>query len=89
MVAESRVAQWLGVSDADSAARQEQLIAQYGLPTSAEGLDDARAVAALHRDKKIVAGRLRLPLVPEIGRFEIVEDVPLELVERGLRSLCA
>jgi len=88
MVGESRVAQWLGVSDADSAARQEQLIAQYGLPTSAEGLDDARAVAALHRDKKIVAGRLRLPLVPEIGRFEIVEDVPLELVERGLRSLC-
>ncbi len=88
IVAESRIAHWLGLSDADTATRQQQLVAQYGLPVSLPGLDYERAASALHRDKKIVNGRLRLPLVPAIGRFEIIEDVPLELLERALRSLC-
>jgi len=88
IVAESRVAHWLGLSDGDMAARQEQLVAEYGLPVSLRELDYERATRALHHDKKIVSGRLRLPLVPALGRFEIVADVPLELVERALRSLC-
>ena len=89
MVAESRVAAWLGRSDEETSRRQEELIAAYGLPTRAQGVDPDRARQALRRDKKIVAGRLRMPLVSEIGSFEIVEDVPLEMVERGLDSVLA
>ena len=87
MVAESRLAVWLGRSSEETAARQERLIAQYGLPTSVGDVDEDRALQALERDKKIVAGRLRMPLVPELGSFEIVEDVDLQLVRRALRSV--
>ena len=44
---------------------------------------------ALERDKKIEAGRLRMPLVTEVGEFRIMEDVDLDLVRRALRSVLA
>lgn len=87
IVAESRLAVWLGVASEAVAARQQRLVAEIGLPTEVSGVDAEAALAALERDKKIVAGRLRLPLVPEIGRFEIIEDVDLDLVRRALCSV--
>lgn len=87
IVAESRLAVWLGRSTEETARRQERLIGDYGLPTSVDGIDEQAAVDALQRDKKIVARRLRMPIVPEIGSFEIVEDVDLKLVRRALRSV--
>jgi shikimate kinase / 3-dehydroquinate synthase len=87
IVAESRLAVWLGRASEETAARQERLVAEYGLPTSVEGADEDRALSALERDKKIIAGKLRMPLVPEVGSFEIVEDVDLQLVRRALRSV--
>lgn len=89
IVAESRIATWLGLAEEGTARRQEELVAAYGLPTVVEGVSEAVALAALERDKKIEAGRLRMPLVPEIGSFEIVEDVDLELVRRAVRSVLA
>jgi 3-dehydroquinate synthase len=89
IVAESRLAAWLGIASEAVAQRQEHLVARIGLPVALSGVDVAAALRALERDKKIVAGRLRLPLVPEIGRFEIVEDVDLDLVRRALRSVLA
>lgn len=89
IVAESRLAAWLGIASEAVAQRQEHLVARIGLPVALSGVDVAAALGALERDKKIVAGRLRLPLVPEIGRFEIVEDVDLDLVRRALRSVLA
>lgn len=87
IVAEARIAVWLGMTCAHTAQRQESLVAAYGLPTTVTGVDEQVALEALERDKKIVGGRLRMPLVPEIGRFEIVEDVDIELVRRALRSV--
>ena len=89
IVAESRIAVWLGISDDDTARRQEALVAAYGLPTSVVDVDEASALAALARDKKIEAGRLRMPLVPEIGSFRLIEDIEIEHVKRGLRSVLA
>ena len=89
IVAESRLAAWLGVSDEETALRQERLVAAWGLPTCVSGIDEDAALAALARDKKIVSGRLRLPLVPEVGSFRIVEDVSIDLVRRAVRSVLA
>ena len=86
IVAESRLAAWLGLADEQTAARQEALVAAYGLPTRAS-VGEPVALSALDRDKKIVGGKLRMPLVPAIGSFEIVEDVDLELVRRAVRSV--
>ncbi len=87
IVAEARIAEWMGVGDEETTGRQTDLLEAYGLPTRVEGVDMQRAVEALRRDKKIVAGKLRMPLAPKIGSFEIVEDVPLEIVERALQSV--
>ena len=87
LVAESRLATWLGRATEETGRQQELLVSDYGLPTAVEGVDDEMAIDALQRDKKIVAGRLRMPIVPEIGSFEIVEDVELELVRRALQSV--
>lgn len=89
IVAESRIAVWLGMADEATAQRQETLVGAYGLPTSVKGVNEAAALAALERDKKIESGRLRMPLVPEIGSWRIVEDVDLDLVRRALRSVLA
>jgi 3-dehydroquinate synthase len=88
IVAEARLAEWLGLADHDTTLRQEALIEAYGLPTEVN-VNQPLALQALERDKKIEAGRLRMPLVPEIGSFEIVDDVELELVRRALRSVLA
>lgn len=87
IVAEARIAVWLGLADEECASRQEALVAAYGLPTEVSGVNEQRALEALGRDKKIEAGRLRMPLVPEIGTFRILEDVDLDLVRRALRSV--
>ncbi|MFW6437629.1 MAG: 3-dehydroquinate synthase, partial [Armatimonadota bacterium] len=88
IVAESRIAVKLGISDEATAERQEALIGAYGLPTSVRVSAEA-ALSALERDKKIEAGRLRVPLVPEIGSFRLMEDVDLEVVRDALRSVIA
>ncbi len=87
IVAESRLSGWLGLADEVTVARQEALVEAYGLPTSVAGVSESVALAALERDKKIVAGRLRMPLVPAIGSFRLVEDVDLDLVRRAIRSV--
>ncbi len=87
IVAESRLAVELGVSDDETAARQERVIAAMGLPTSVSGVDVERAREALLRDKKIVNGRLRMPLVPEIGRYVIVERVDIETVADAMLTV--
>ncbi len=87
IVGEARVAQWLGLADEETVERQVAVLEACGLPTGAAGVDLDRALEALRLDKKIVAGRLRMPLVPEIGSFKIVEDASLAVVERGLQSV--
>lgn len=87
IVAESRIAVWLGIADQATADRQEALVAAYGLPTSVEGVDEGAALAALERDKKIQSGRLRMPLVPEIGTFRLIDDVDPDHVRRALKSV--
>ncbi|NLO05525.1 MAG: 3-dehydroquinate synthase [candidate division WS1 bacterium] len=87
IVAESRLAVWLGAADEETAARQEALVAAYGLPTSVEGIDEEAAVAAMARDKKIVSGRLRMPIVPAVGTFRLVDDIDIALVRRALVSV--
>lgn len=89
IVAEARIAEWLGVGNEEITRRQVDLLEAYGLPTRVAGVDMQRAVEALRRDKKILAGKLRMPLVSRIGSVEIVEDVPLEIVERALRFVAS
>ena len=76
--------------EAADAARIESLIRLLGLPVT---LPDAvavdRAIAAMQYDKKVAGGRLRLVLPCAIGRVEIADDVPIEIVRDAWRRVGA
>jgi 3-dehydroquinate synthase len=75
LVAEARLAQRLGVADAETVARQERLLAALRLPTRITDVDADAVLAAIGRDKKSRDGRIPFVLAPAIGTFRLVYDV--------------
>jgi 3-dehydroquinate synthase len=87
MVAEARLAERLGRVGPDVVGRIEGLLHHLGLPTSAPGLDAGRLLAAMRRDKKNRAGRIRFVLPRSIGRVELTDDAGEAEVRAVLDSL--
>ncbi|MDI9585756.1 MAG: 3-dehydroquinate synthase [Acidobacteriota bacterium] len=82
MAAEAWLAVRMGVCSEETAQRQVGLLKRVGLPVGAAKLDFELAKSALLQDKKIASGRLRIPLVPQIGKVRLLQDVdPAFLVE--------
>ncbi len=80
----------LGVTERGIAARLRDLIASYGLPVSLAGRIPARSLLrAMERDKKRGPRGLRWVLLSRIGRTEIRDDVPRELVRRSIERFAA
>ena len=76
IVAEARLALRLGLASEETVRRQEGLLAAVGLPVRAAGIDGEAVLTAIARDKKARDGRVPFVLVPEIGAFRLVYDVP-------------
>lgn len=89
MVAEARLAVRLGLAAEDVAQRQEALLQALGLAQGVPPVDLERAREALLHDKKLVNGRLRLPLTPAIGEVVLRDDVPLEELLAALWEVCS
>jgi len=72
-----RCAAWLahqmGLLDAESVQRQSALLQALGCATTLPGCNEELLVAAMHRDKKVHCGKLRLVLPTSIGSVELVE----------------
>lgn len=65
----------LGWLDAAARNRAEALIAAAGLPTQMPpGLDRERMLALMGRDKKVLAGKLRLILLRGIGDATVTAE---------------
>lgn len=77
MLAEARLATALGLAAPEVVTALERLLEAYGLAGGRPRIDLARAQEALAHDKKVSGGKLCLPLVPEIGRVLLRDDVPL------------
>ncbi|NSW56695.1 MAG: 3-dehydroquinate synthase [Armatimonadetes bacterium] len=84
MVAEAWLAVRMGISDEETAQRQVDLLKRIGLPVSAPALDVESAKSALLQDKKIASGRLRLPLVPQIGNVRLLQEIDPALLAEAL-----
>jgi 3-dehydroquinate synthase len=69
---------------AEAAVRQAALVARFGLPSAAPGVDRAAVRAAMGLDKKAQAGRLAWVLPTGLGHAEVFRDVPDALVEDAL-----
>ena len=86
----------LGLCPAEDAARGERHLAAVGLPTDprgalgqGSGVDPARLIAHMRRDKKVQDGRITFILARGIGRAFIARDVDPALAERLLADRLA
>ncbi len=87
MIYASRLAEKLGLIDAELTARQVQLLHAVGLPTSLPvGLSWSADVVIerMRLDKKSVAGRLRFILPTRMGHVQLFADVDEKLVRELL-----
>ncbi len=87
LVAATRLATDLGLSEGGLPARVENLLRQIGLPTSYRGPTPDALGEAMATDKKRRSGRPRFVLPEDIGRVVMREDVPHERVLAVLEEL--
>jgi len=86
MQAAGLIAKEMGLLDEESLQLQNELIAEFGLPRYAEGVEAASVREAIKLDKKIEGGKSRWILLRAIGKAEIRSDVPLDIVELAMRE---
>jgi 3-dehydroquinate synthase len=87
MAAEARLAERLGWIGADAVDRLKRLLERFGLPTSARGLDAEKLMAAMARDKKNRAGKIRFVLPRSIGKVELTDAASHDDVRAVLSTL--
>lgn len=87
MLAESEMAVRLGLAEAEVTLRLRALLQNHGLATGPGRWDPNVARAALCHDKKVVDGRLRLPVVPTIGRVTLTDAIPVTELLAALDDL--
>jgi len=80
----ARLAARLGRIDSAVVDRQEALLAALGLDVDAPTVEGQDLLRAMHRDKKVSAGKLRFILPDRIGHVALVGDVPDEDVLAAL-----
>ena len=61
-----------------------ELLRRHGLPTAHPGVDPAAVRAALRRDKKARAGRVRFVLLEAVGTPVWGVDVPDDLIDQAI-----
>ena len=79
----ARIAEKMGMVDAEFVRRQARLLQSYGLPTDPGIADAARVADLLRGDKKARGGRVRFVLPVAFGKVVVCDDVPDEII-RGL-----
>jgi 3-dehydroquinate synthase len=76
MVLEARLGERLGVTPRGVAARVEQDLLRYGLPTHLENTLSAESlIDTMARDKKVESGELAFSLLTDVGRCKLVRGV--------------
>ncbi len=76
----------LGLLSERSADRIERLILKFDLPVKYKGCGFSNLWKALLRDKKFHQGKNRFVLPRRIGKVEVVENVPFDLIKKALKE---
>ena len=75
MVCAARLARIRGLVSTDLESRQQRLLESFKLPSATQRWPAADLLAAMRRDKKALAGRLRLILPTRLGEAKLFDDV--------------
>jgi len=83
----ARIAVRLGILPSAVTQRQDALLARFGLPLRAPGIDVQKVLSAMALDKKVKRGAVRWVLLEGIGRPVIRRDVPPPLAAEVVAEL--
>jgi 3-dehydroquinate synthase len=89
MRAASRIAERMGLLASSERESIETAIASVGKLPSANTIAPSDIISAIHRDKKVEAGRTHFVLPLEIGRVAIRSDVPPQVIREALKDVLA
>ena len=81
----SRRLGWLSGAEVD---RVRKLMQRAGLPVRGPDLGVARYLELMSRDKKVIAGTLRLVLLKAIGEAVVTADFPASALQATLDACC-
>jgi 3-dehydroquinate synthase len=87
MIAEAKIAEWLGLAQAGLGDRIEAALEKVGLPTHFANLDTPTIMQLMQSDKKKQLGRLRFALPRALGDVVIGLDVKDELVRKAIAAV--
>jgi 3-dehydroquinate synthase len=86
MVVAARLAHGMGMLRAEPVHRLTRLLERFGLPTHLPRTDPAVLMSLMDTDKKAVAGKVRFVLPTQIGRVEVVNSVPRDILRRAIKE---
>lgn len=86
MVCAARLSEQLGLADSGTCARQQGLLAKFGLPIELPRFNVDELLQAMALDKKNQAGKMRLALVKKLGQVELVNDVSAASIRQSLQA---
>jgi 3-dehydroquinate synthase len=89
MSAASRIAEGMGLLAASDRQRINEVITRVGKLPKSNSLAFGDIISAMHRDKKVEAGRAAFVLPVRIGEVVIRSDVPPKVVRQALKQTLA
>src|SRR5581483_4421624 len=84
----ARVAVSSGRLTPEDAARQTRILQALELPIRCSGVDIEAILAAMQRDKKVRAGRMRWVLPTRIGHAGVYSDIDTAIVREAVMAVC-
>ena len=89
MMGAARISQGMGLIEEAVVERQRRLLERFDLPTEAPGVDPERIFQAMSLDKKTEGGSIKWVLLERVGSAVVRRDVPPQLVEEAVQSVCS
>ena len=82
----AEISQRMGLLSRDNVLRLERLLTAVGLPTQVRGIPLKNICKLMQHDKKFVGRKNRFVLAREIGRVEVVAEVPLKIIQASINA---
>ena len=86
MLCASRLAEALGLVEAEFTARQAKLLTAFSLPIEVPAVDLKMVLDSMRQDKKVAHGKLRFVLPTRMGHVELREEIDEALIRAAVQG---
>ena len=86
MLVAADISSCLKLSENKTTQRMENLIQGFGLPVEIKNTSLKEIISCHYLDKKFFANRNRFVLIKDIGKTQIADNIPLELIKKSIEK---